>query len=86
MFDEGIKLLSDTDNRRLPVSLLGTEAEQRKSEKDKESVLIDKIRDASIEIANGQFDKVKFYFKNLMKWVDILLLKNLKIINHKLLP
>ena len=64
LFDEGIELISDTDNRRLPVSLLGTKAEQRKSEKDKESVLIDKIRDASVEIANGQLDKVKFYFKN----------------------
>lgn len=64
LFDEGNTNSDNTDNRRLPVSLLGEEAEQRKLEKDRESVIIEKIRDASVQIANGQMDRVKFYFKN----------------------
>lgn len=64
LFDEGNEKSDTRDNRRLPVSLLGDEAVQKKIEKDRETVLIEKIREFSDQIANGQFDRVKFYFKN----------------------
>ena len=64
LFEERNLNYNYVDNRRLPVSLLGEKTVQRKAEKDKETVIIEKIRELSTEIINNHFDRVKFYFKN----------------------
>jgi len=63
LFDAGTADDGYSDPRLLKVDLLGKEAKERQVEKAKETVMVEKIEEASTEIINGNYGKIEFCLK-----------------------